>query len=385
MNSREGWDDRSGVPGYGHRSERRSARRTARRRKKARRLFVATVPALVVIVGVVALLIILGGRADDSGAAASATTTTTTPRSTPAQTSNEPSGVLVAIEQEGSIPALVLLVPLEEGGIVLGAPGNTLIKTEQGFLTLGDLYLKEKGEEALAGLGADLGTDVASLVGVDWADVLSLLKPGSGTTWPASLTGNALGALQAAQAFLELALEAMPVEGGQPAGSAAWEQLHFTGDASALRTLATKIASSMADSWRVSILPGRKVENLDFTYYELDVTAAKELLAGGAAPHKGQITLDIQNGSGELDAAQAAGDLLRPLGFTMLPFKNATGFPDIAETTISASSDSLVDAAQVKELLEVGTVDEDDSLSPGYIRVIVGKDFTPSDSTTAGG
>jgi hypothetical protein len=370
-------EDRSEGGGYGHRIERRSTRRVARRRKRVKRLCVAVLPAIVVIAGVVALLIILGGRAEDSSAATSGTTTSTVGATGQAQSAS----IIVAIEQEGTVPALVLLTRTVDGGIAIGLPGLTLVRTaEEGFPTAGDLYLHEKTDALTAGLNRDLGTDLKTAARISWVGLLKALEQaGSTETWPTSLDSDAVGAIEAAGAFLSMAgLSA------SASGSGAWERMEVSGDAPALRTFVTEVAKGIsAGSWSRVALPGRVVESVDSKYYEADTAAAKSLLKGDAASvGTGDITLEIQNGSGALDAAQSAGAMLESLGYKMLPFQNAEDFPNVNITTISAPPDALVEAEKVRGQLGVGMVSEDDSLASGHVRVVVGKDFTPS--TTGG-
>jgi deoxyribose-phosphate aldolase len=59
----------------------------------------------------------------------------------------------------------------------------------------------------------------------------------------------------------------------------------------------------------------------------------------------------------------------------MLPYENASGFPDVAETVISAAPDAVRAAQQIKTLLGVGEVNEDESLQAGHVVVVVGADF----------
>jgi hypothetical protein len=285
--------------------------------------------------------------------------------------------MIVAIEQEGAAPALVLLTRTAHGGIAVGLPGLTLVRTtEEGFSTAGDLYLHEKTDALTAGLNRDLGIDLKTAACISWTGLLKALEQaGSADTWASSLGSDAVGAIEAAGAFLSMAgLSA------SPSGSGAWEQMEVSGDASALRTFVTEVAEEIsAGSWSRAALPGRVVESVDSKYYEPDTAAAKSLLKGGAASvGAGDITLEIQNGSGTLDAAQVAGAMLESLGYKMLPFQNAEDFPNVNKTAISAPSDSLVEAEKVKGQLGVGMVVEDDSLVSGHLRVVVGKDFTPS-------
>jgi hypothetical protein len=321
----------------------------------------------------VVVLIILGGKAEDSGAASPETTTTLA-----ASLPSTATSVLVAIEQDGAIPALVVLSRTADGGVALGMPGLTLVKTsDEGFPTAGDLYSHDKTEELVTGLDRDMGTDLKSAAGISWAGLLkSLGQAGSTQTWSASLDSDPAGAVTAAGALL-----AMVGLAGSSTGSGAWDQLDIGGDASGLRSFVKGVAAGVtAGSWAAAVLPGEFKENLEAKWYEPDTAAAKALLKSGAASGTVDITLEIQNGSGALDAAQSAGALLESLGYKMLPFENADDFPNVEKTTIAAAPDALAAAAKVKEKLGVGMVRTDDSLASGHIRVIVGKDFTPSTS-----
>lgn len=336
----------------------------------------AVVPAIVVVIGVVAVLIILGGRAEDPGVLVPGTTTSTEGASGQGQGAS----IVVAIEQEGAVPALVLLARTANGGIALGLPGLALVKTtDEGFPTAGDLYVHQKTEALVVGLNRDLGTDLKSVAAISWAGLLKgLEQAGSVETWPVSLDSGVGGALEAAGAFLSMAgLSA------SPSGSGAWEQMEFSGDASALRTFVGEVAEDIAaGAWNMAALPGVFKEDLESKWYAPDTAAARELLKGGVAAAEGEIALEIQNGSGMLDAAQSAGTVLESLGYRMLPFQNAEGFPDVAKTVITTAPDALAAAEKVREQLGVGTVSEDDSLAAGHIKVVVGKDYTPS--TTGG-
>ena len=369
MNRSGGRPERAEKRGSGSRSERRSTRRVARRRKRVAKLFVAAVPAVVVMAGVVALLIVLGGRADELTAAAGETTTTSSP------SSGQTQAVLVVIEQDGEIPALVLLARRADGGIALGLPGKTLVRTDDGFPTVGDLYLSDKTDTMVTALTADLGVDLAGVAGIGWITLLGILeKSGSPESWPPSLGDDGDGALKAAEAFLTVA------ELTASSGAAAWERAQISGNVTALRKFVGDVSQEIgAGSWAASALPGTAKEGLDYDVWEPDIAAARQLMEGrssGADP--GDITLEVQNGSGQLNAAEAAGEMLLSLGHKMLPFQNAEGFPDVTETTILAAPDCLEEAEKVRDRLGVGTVLRDDSLLSRHIRVIVGKDFVPS-------
>jgi hypothetical protein len=83
-----------------------------------------------------------------------------------------------------------------------------------------------------------------------------------------------------------------------------------------------------------------------------------------------------------LGASERAAQLLEPLGYALLPFRNSPDFPDVKQTRIVAAPDDAAEAGHVGELLGVGKVEQDPSLDPGHIIVVVGADFTAPPSTT---
>jgi hypothetical protein len=89
----------------------------------------------------------------------------------------------------------------------------------------------------------------------------------------------------------------------------------------------------------------------------------------------------VQNGSGVVGVAQQAGGMLEPLGYELLPFRNAEDFPDVRTTRIVSGPDASAAAEQVREVLGVGKIEEDGSLEPGRLIVVVGKDFIPPASS----
>ena len=323
-----------------------------------------------IIAVVVVLLIVLGSRAENSGGTSADTT------SADGQAASQARSSILAIQQEDAVPAFVLLVRTGSGGVALGLPGMTLVKTPEGFKTLSELYAAEKTDALLAGLNSDLGTDAASLTSIKWPDLLEALeKAGSAETWAEVIDDDPEGAMEAAGALLSM----LGASASSP-GSGSWGDLQISGDAAALRSFVDMIASSIAGGvWTKAVLPGKVTESLDVTFYEPDVASAKSLLMGET--DASAITLEVQNGSGTLDGAQIAGDVLESLGFKMAPFANAEDFPDVAKTTISAASDVLTEAGKVKDLLGVGTVRADGSLSAGHILVVVGKDFKPAETS----
>jgi hypothetical protein len=115
------------------------------------------------------------------------------------------------------------------------------------------------------------------------------------------------------------------------------------------------------------------VTGTGFSYFEPDIATAKALLG---TSDQAAYTVAVQNGSGLIGAAEQAGALLEPLGYTMSAYGNAAAFPNVEKTSISAAADSMGEAARIKQILGVGTVQQDASLPSRHIRVIVGKDFS---------
>jgi hypothetical protein len=108
---------------------------------------------------------------------------------------------------------------------------------------------------------------------------------------------------------------------------------------------------------------------------EPDVETAKALLDGTF--QQVDIILQIQNGSGVVGVAQQAGELLAPLGYTMLPPGNSEDFPDVRRTRIEVAPDAAAQGRRVRSLLGMGTVSEKASLESGHVVVVLGKDYVP--------
>ena len=353
------------------RSERRITRRVARRRQ-ARRRVVLLVSGLVVIAVVVALLLIFLGS--PGGGSSAETTRTTQAAAEDDGSAASPSTVVLALRQTGTIPVLVLLHPLSSAGVAMGMLGATLVKTSQGFKTLAELENGGQGDSVVASSLSDLlGLKVEGVTVIEWQVLLQALnRLGATGAWPQTLGGTSSATTQATDAVMALAAKA---------GSADWQAavgaMALKGDGTGLR-LTLKAAA--AAGWSKTSMPGRAVEGVDFSYFEPDAAVAKTLLGGrssGAA-----VTLEIQNGSGLAGGAEQAAGVLKPLGYTLLAFRNADDFPDVETTRIIASSDTAGEATRLQTLLGVGKVEVDAGQAAGHVVVIIGKDFTPPASTT---
>jgi hypothetical protein len=348
--------------------ERRLTRQVARRRKTVSRLYRTAGPVIVLILLVVALLVFLGGPKSGSGAETTLST---------ASAGTVGGSALLVIEQDGTVPALALFVPNSQRNVALAMPGTTLVKTATGFKTLGELHASDEDEALASALGEMLGEDVGAVAAVQWSHLVAAMsQTGSAAPPPAKLEATRDGAALAVDAVLVL-VGARDTSGG----ATIWDQMELTGDAAAFRKAMNTMALSISGgAWSQAVLPGKPVEGLGFTYFEPDVEGTKALLAGesrGAA-----LTLEVQNGSGVLGASERAAQLLEPLGYALLPFRNSPDFPDVKQTRIVAAPDDAAEAGHVGELLGVGKVEQDPSLDPGHIIVVVGADFTAPPSTT---
>ena len=356
------------AAGFHSRSERRSTRRAARRRKTINRLYRTAGPVVVLVFVVVTLLMFLGGPKSDSGAQTTVSTAAVEPVDESA---------LLVIEQEETVPALVLVLPEKHAGLVLAMPGTTLTKTATGFKTLAELHISHQDKALVSALSEMLGESVGAVASVQWSQLrAALTQTGPVGPPPAQLEATGDGAVLAAGAVV-----ALVGAGGPSSGAAVWDQLELGGDASGFRGAMRAMAPSIsAGALTQAVLPGKLVEGVGFTYFEPDVEQVKALLTHtDTSP---AITLEVENGSGVLGVAEQVGKLLEPLGYSLLPFRNSPDFPDVKRTRIVAATDSVGEAERVRARLGVATVEQDAALDSGHIVVVVGKDFVSPTSTT---
>jgi hypothetical protein len=260
--------DGSGL-GYGYRSERRTTRREVRRRKTIRRLYFTAVPVAVLILAVVALFLFLGGPKRDS--AAETTLSTTVPAEPVARSA------LLVIEQEETVPALVLLLPRGQAGIALALPGTTLVKTATGFKSLAELHGSGQDEALPSALAEVLGASVEIVASVQWGKLVAVLSQAGSAGSPSA----EIGATEEDVAMAAGAVMTLAGGGGSSHGAAAWDQIELGGDASGFRGSVAAMAPSISGgSWTRAVLPGRLVEGVGFAYFEPDVGQVKALLAG---------------------------------------------------------------------------------------------------------
>lgn len=349
-------------PRRGHRQRRRVLQRERRRRRRLRQAIVL-VAGLFLIASVYLAVdrLLLSER----GPAEEATDATGDP--------GKPGSVLVAVEGADGVRAAVLLRTDSSPHLVLGLPAKTLLQGHAGFEALDDL-LQRGGYEAVApGLESLLGVRPAGFAAVAWPALRAALdKAGVEGEWPDALQGGAEDAQTAALALAGLAA------GGQKALEA-WKDTDVQGDGEAARAA---LASLEPAEEQTRLLPGKLVEGVDFVYFEPDVLALEDIL--GAPGPRRNVEVEVQNGSGVVRIAEDVGEAIAPLGYNLLPAKNAEGFPDVELTLIYAARNVLAEADRVRGVLGLGRVLPEDSLPAGRVVVVVGKDLTPEKLEQAG-
>ncbi len=297
-------------------------------------------------------------------------------------------GVALLLTDDGALDAVVVLQPTGQGGISLGMPADTLMKTAADFGTMFEVYASGEVEDFLSGLETILGVVPGAAASLEIGALeAALQEAGVSVDRPSEADTDARAARRAASAVLLAA---------RLAGTNAytWGGLPLEGDATAVQDAVAAMGMEVAGSaWEAAVLPGQAVAGQGFEYFEADVVATRQLLAvTGLAGVMAGTVLEVQNGSGAVRAAETAAQPLMVLGFTVLPFSNAPGFPDVQRTIISTSPGAAVAAQQIRTLLGAGEIAVDETLQPGHVVVVVGKDLAPSlpiddipSTSTAGG
>lgn len=339
----------------------RVTRRQARRRKRLKRLVIGTASVAILVIAAVAAIVLLGpAKIGLTNAAGNGSDIRSESKGGGAV------AVAVYVEQDGSLKAVILLGRKTQGGVALGLPGSTLIRTSDGFQMLSDLVLKNKQEMLADSLDNALSTNIASTAVVEWKDLVSARLTGTDT---GALTDSQEGAGSAAGAVLALAGKL-----SNTATRGEVEKVGIKGDRTALEDFVEQNRASIAaGTWAKEALPGKSVTGADFNYFEPDTATAKALLG---TSDQASYTLAVQNGSGLIGAAEQAGNLLKPFGYTMVDYGNAKAFPNVVKTSIYAAADAMEEAARIKEILGIGVVQQDSSLASKHIRVVVGQDFS---------
>ena len=368
-----GMDDRARVQSSRSTREgyrrRRAERRRARRRVLIRRMLIGLL-VLVAVGGLAFGVIRLSGRGGAGGGAAGggASSGSTSPQTV------EPAGVVLMVTQDASTAAVLFISPDGSPAVLVSLPGATLAHVDAGFATAGAVAV-ERGAEALAEVVQRLlGREVTAVADVPWAAMreAATMVGGGGSLPPA---------LREERTSAESVLAAAGAVSGAAKtsrGQEALDSLALKGEgAEAVREALQELPSPPGVQ---TVVPGRWVERGSAAYYEPDPARIAALLGGGGG--EAGVSVEVQNGSGEIGVAEAVSAAVASLGFTMLDTKNAEQFPDVAGTQILAAPDVLPEAERVRTLLLVGTVVERKEFPAGRIVVVVGKDLPVSSVPT---
>ena len=355
------------APKPGSRRSRHLAQRS-RRRRRTRWVQVSAVLTAAVIAGIVIWFVLQRDESGSSDPAASSSTTVAA--------GSADAIVLRVIGAGGIATADVVVAAATKPTTVLAFPAATLVEGAAGFEPLDELLRKSDPSAGLDSLERLVNTRPQGVAEVTWAALrTALASAGVAGDWPESLgTAQPKAAETAARAVAALAVASATTAGGK-----ALDALPLAGAVAAARGSLRALAGGPEV---VSALPGKMVEGDDFIYYEPDTAALRRLL-GEASPEK-SISVEVQNGSGTVDIAQKVIDVIAPLGYTMLPAKNADGFPDVGATLIYAAPNALADADRLRSVLKHGTVVKQETLPAGRIVVVVGKDLPAESLPTPG-
>ncbi|MHB8870309.1 MAG: LytR C-terminal domain-containing protein [Thermoleophilia bacterium] len=365
---------RDGESAVGFRQSRRAAERARRRRLRRRRMVVV---AALVVMAVAAYLAVSRIGASDGNGAGGQTEATSSSTTTPVAVES----VLIRVRVERETKVALLLSPETRPTLMIALPGDTLVRAASGFERLSTFLDAEEGddkalEEAAEGLEAALGVKPAYFVSVQWADVLGAL----GAVGADSSAVEELAADQRSSADAVVAAFAALAEASSDGpGESAVKRLAFEGEAERARAAVRAFTGGAGVTGGI---PGRMVEGLGFAYFEPDPAALQAML-GGQTPES-TVSVEVQNGSGLVGVAQLVSEAIAPFGYTLLPPKNAEGFPDVETTQIYAAPDVVGEADRLRTAVGRGTVVRQDTLPPGRIVIVVGKDLDP-DALPAGG
>lgn len=340
----------------------RAALLRARRRRRARRIAAVALLAAVLVAGVFLLVHYLGR--DRAPVAATAGNTTTV---TAGGMAESEIGTLLVVREEAEVGAF-LVVDDERGGVLLALPAATIVQGPQGFARLNEVVEQDQ-ELAAQSVAALLAGRAGRVAEVSWVHLrAAAVEVGEGAGLPASLEG-----VEGADAVLRAAA-ALAAAAGTGEGAAALANLALEGDGAEAMRAALK-ALPVPPKVR-AVVPGSQSGTGPEAFYEPEPEGLAVLLGLPAAD--AGVSVEVQNGSGEVGAAEAVAAFLKPLGLSLLPARNAEEFPDVARTQILAASDALGQAGRVRDRLGVGNVVEQESLPAGRVVVVVGKDLVAS-------
>jgi hypothetical protein len=293
--------------GYGRRSERRTARHRAERSHRSERLGRGILPALAAIIVVVAVMWLwspfapdlqtsttVGGPATTGGpGATSAAVPTSGPVTTSAAVATSPSttappagpsgSALLVITQDGKATVVALFLAGPKGGVVLGMPGITLLRSGDGFVQLAQAYSPDSAAALAAPVAEALAVPSAAVASIEWTGLRAALAAAAGDTkLPEGLDPQGADA-GAVSAVIAATLNKAQAGGAATAGW--WGQATLQGQVDAFRaSVNAAIVSAGGKPWVGQAITGSVATyGTGETYLEPDLQAAKGLLAGTGA------------------------------------------------------------------------------------------------------
>jgi hypothetical protein len=275
--------EQRGPGGYVRRTERRSARRRDERRSRSDRPGRGMLAALVAIVVVVAVAVLWSplvpevghGLPAQGGASTTAATTASTVPSAPA-----PGSALLVVKQDGKVTFVALFYAGPKGGIVLGMPGITLLRSGARFVPLAQAYSPESPAALATPVADALAVPPGAVASIEWRELRTILAGAAGDVkLPEGLDPRG------ADAGGVSAVLAATLGRGEATGGAAgpwWEQAAIEGEADGFHSaMAAALASAAGRAWVGQVLTGTLVEyGAGETYLEPDLQAAKGVLSG---------------------------------------------------------------------------------------------------------
>ncbi len=239
---------------------------------------------MLAIVVVVAVAVLSSPVVPDPWPAQMANETSSTTAASTVTTEAVPPAVagsgLLVVTQNGDTALVALFRAGPNGGVVLGMPGVTLLRSEDRFVRLADAYSPEALDALARPVAGVLGVPEGAVAAIEWSGLGPALAGAvSGGGLPEELDPQGADA-----GVLAAVLAAALNEGGSTAAKW-WQGVRLAGDADGFRAALEGAALAAAGSgWTGLALTGDLVEYAaGSAYWEPDVQAARTALAGTGA------------------------------------------------------------------------------------------------------
>jgi hypothetical protein len=199
--------------------------------------------------------------------------------SSPVSPVSAPGTVLLVVEHEGEAEAIALVTAGPQGGVVLGLPAISLLRSGDRFDRLARIYSPEHPDVLGAAVAEAFMVPVAAVAAVSWVDLRKNLEDAGFGQLPSEQLDQAPSSVaRLAQAVAEACSAAAG------AGPDVWAELPLVGDGDGFReALRGSFAQTAAAAWTGQAVSGTVVENGGVTYVEPDVDGARGVLAGTGA------------------------------------------------------------------------------------------------------